>query len=195
MRNADTPRLILASSSPYRRELLERLGLVFEAISPDIDETPQPGEKATDLALRLAHGKAAAIMAQQPEALVIGSDQVAECEGRLLGKPGSRARAIEQLGIINGRSLLFHTAVAVGRGAAVDTALVTTDVRMRQLTDAQIERYVDQDHPLDCAGAFKSERAGIALAEYLRSDDPTALVGLPLIQTVRLLSRQGFELP
>lgn len=189
------PALILASSSVYRRELLERLGLSFLTLSPDVDETPLQGEGGAALALRLARLKASTVAAAHPEAIVIGSDQVAECNGQLLGKPGSEQRALAQLKAMRGHLVVFHTAVAVARGKHRVATLVPTEVRMRPLADACLARYVAKDRPIDCAGAFKSERAGIALAESMRSEDPTALIGLPLIATVRLLAEFGIELP
>lgn len=190
-----TPALILASSSVYRRELLERLGLSFLTLSPEVDETPLPGEGGAVLALRLARLKACTVAASHPQAIVIGSDQVAECDGQMLGKPGSEERALAQLKAMRGRLVIFYTAVALARGKHMVATLVPTEVRMRPLADACLARYVVRDRPIDCAGAFKSERAGIALAESMRSDDPTALIGLPLIATVRLLAEFGVELP
>lgn len=187
--------IVLASSSPYRAELLARLGLAFEKLSPDIDETPGSGESGAALARRLASTKAAAVAARYPGAIVIGSDQVAECRGRLMGKPGEREAAIEQLLYCSDAEILFHTAVAIRRDGDEHSDLVATSVLMRKLERAQIERYIDIDRPLDCAGAMKSEALGICLVEHIRSDDPTALVGLPLIAVVRLLTRFGLELP
>lgn len=186
----NTPhRLILASSSPYRRELLTRLGLVFDTESPNVDETAQPGEKAAELARRLAELKARTVAAAAPGAVVIGSDQVAECQGRLLGKPGSEARALEQLRSMQGAEVVFQTAVAVVQGTECHCAVVPTRVQMRRLDDDQLRRYLLREAPFDCAGAFKSEALGIALLDSVRSDDPTALVGLPLIATIRLLEQ------
>lgn len=188
-------KLILASSSVYRRELLERLDLAFDVISPDVDETPLEGESASRLADRLARMKAAAIAERQADALVIGSDQVAECQGRLLGKPGSAARALAQLQSTRGKEMIFQTGVAVAHAQTVLSEVVPTRVRMRELSDSQLSRYLAREMPIDCAGAFKSERGGIALLESLSSDDPTALVGLPLIATIRLLGKFGLDLP
>lgn len=190
------PRLILASTSRYRAELLARLRLPFDAARPEVEETPLPGEPPASLALRLATAKAAAVAAEHPEAVVIGSDQVAGCDGRVLGKPGTREAAIAQLQAMSGREVVFLTAVAVaGPGAAVEHALDTTTVRFRPLADDAIARYVDAETPLDCAGSFKCEGLGIALFEAIESRDPTALVGLPLIATARLLRARGFALP
>jgi septum formation protein len=190
------PRLVLASTSRYRAELLSRLRLPFETVRPDVDEAPAAGESPASLALRLATAKAAAVAATRPEALVIGSDQVASCDGRILGKPGTRATAIAQLQAMSGREVVFLTAVAVASaGAPGEEALDTTTVRFRQLPDDEIARYVDAESPLDCAGSFKCEGLGIALFESIESRDPTALVGLPLIATARLLRARGVVIP
>lgn len=187
--------IVLASGSAYRAELLARLGLDFDKLPPDVDETPEAGETGAALASRLADSKAAAVVEQRPGAIVIGSDQVAECRGRLLGKPGDRQRAIDQLAFCSGAEVVFHTAVVVRRDADRHAASLPTRVLMRNLDRAQIERYVDADRPFDCAGAMKSEALGICLAERITSDDPTALVGLPLTEVVRLLARLGVVLP
>jgi len=183
--------LVLASSSPYRRTLLERLHLQFTTLSPDVDETPIAGESPGALALRLAKLKAETGSAMAPQALVIGSDQVAECEGRALGKPGTAERAEAQLNLLQGKTVFFHTAVCVtdGQNSAVEN--VETVVQMRSLGLEQIRRYVELENPVDCAGAFKSEALGISLIDAMRSEDPTALVGLPLIATIRLLDQFG----
>ncbi len=189
-------RLILASTSIYRRELLMRLRLPFEVVRPEVDETPEPGEAPVALAERLAATKSLAVARREPGAFVIGSDQVAELMGRPLGKPGSRDGAIAQLGAMSGREVRFRTAVCIQRdGDAPRIAMDTTTVRFRQLSFAEIERYVDAEQPLDCAGSFKSEGLGIALFEAIETTDPTALVGLPLIATARLLREAGFVLP
>ncbi|RFF32205.1 septum formation protein Maf [Wenzhouxiangella sediminis] len=187
--------IVLASSSPYRAELLGRLRLDFEKLSPAIDESPAAGESGADLARRLAAAKAAAVVRQRPGAIVIGSDQVAECRGRLMGKPGARDAAIEQLSFCSGAAIVFHTAVTLRRDDEEFSGLIPTTVHMRRLRRTQIERYVEADRPLDCAGAMKSEALGISLAERVTSDDPTALIGLPLTLVVRLLGRFGMELP
>ena len=190
------PRLVLASTSRYRAELLARLRLPFDSARPEVDETPRPGEPPASLVLRLAAAKAGAIAALHAGAVVIGSDQVASCAGRALGKPGTREAAIAQLQAMSGREAVFLTAVAVaGPGGGIDTALDTTTVRFRPLSDDEIARYVDAERPLDCAGSFKCEGLGIALFEAIESRDPTALVGLPLIATARLLRGAGFALP
>lgn len=188
--------LILASTSPYRRDLLARLRLPFATARPQVDETPGVDEAPDALALRLARCKAEAVAAAQAGAWVIGSDQVAACDGRSLGKPGSRAAAIAQLQAMSGRDVLFHTAVAVLRDRApARLHLDTTRVRFRALSPAEIERYVDAEQPWDCAGSFKSEGLGITLFDAIHSDDPSALIGLPLIATARLLREAGFALP
>ena len=192
---AGAPPLILASSSRYRRELLERLRLPFSVQIPDIDESPADGETPRELAERLALEKAGLVASRNSDAVVIGSDQVVECDGRSLGKPGTRARAIEQLSTLQGRQITFHTALCVRDSQRSRQQIVPTVVRMRSLTTAQIERYVDLEPALDCAGAFRSEALGICLFERLQSDDPTALIGLPLIATVQLLDDFGITLP
>ncbi len=189
------PALVLASTSPYRRGLLSRLGLPFDAIPPGVDEAALQGESPADLVVRLAAAKAAAVAALHPGARVIGSDQVADFDGAVLGKPGSRERAIEQLQAMSGRSVAFRTAVAVAANGRVASALDTTLVRFRRLDRAAIERYVDREQPYDCAGSFRSEGFGIVLFEAIETRDPTALVGLPLIETARLLRDSGLPLP
>lgn len=190
------PRLILASTSAYRRELLERLRLPFGTVRPEVDESALPGEAPEALARRLAVAKAAAVAPLHPGAWVIGSDQVAELDGFALGKPGGREAAIAQLRTVSGRTVQFRTAVCILRdgdaGRVVDD---TTTVRFRALATDEIERYVDAEQPFDCAGSFKSEGLGIALFEAIETIDPTALVGLPLIATARLLRNAGFTLP
>ncbi len=187
--------LILASTSRYRRELLQRLRLEFDIARPDVDESALPGEPPSALAQRLAQAKAAAIASAAPAAWVIGSDQVADLDGIALGKSGRRDAAIAQLRAMSGRAIAFHTAVCVQRGDLQFTALDTTTVRFRALADAEIVRYVDTEQPYDCAGSFKAEGLGIALFEAIDSQDPTALIGLPLIATARLLRQAGFALP
>lgn len=189
--------LVLGSTSPYRRELLARLRLPFDTVAPQVDETPQPGEAPRSLAQRLARAKAEAVARQYPEAIVIGSDQVADLDGAALGKPGSHERAVAQLRAMSGRTVRFHTALAVMCTATGFAAqeLATVEVRFRALSEAEIERYLRAEQPYDCAGSAKSEGLGIALLEAIVSDDPTALVGLPLIRTARLLRAAGLELP
>lgn len=190
------PRLILASTSIYRRELLERLRLPFDTARPEVDESPNPDESPIALAERLAVAKAGVIAERQPAAFVIGSDQVAELDGKPLGKPGTRDGALAQLGAMSGRAVHFRTAVCVRHGEqASRLAIDTTTVRFRTLSFAEIERYVDAEQPLDCAGSFKSEGLGITLFDAIETHDPTALIGLPLIATARLLRESGFVLP
>lgn len=187
--------LILASTSRYRRELLERLRVPFEVRSPQVDESAAPGEAPAALASRLALAKARAVAAQAPAAVVIGSDQVADLDGHPIGKPGTHARAVEQLRSMSGRRVVFHTAVAVvhAESAFEASVLVPVTVRFRKLGDAEIERYLRIEQPYDCAGSAKCETLGIALLEAIESDDPTALVGLPLIKTCELLRRAGLD--
>lgn len=189
-------RLILASTSIYRRELLARLRLAFETARPEVDERPLDGESPLALCERLALAKADAVTQRAPGALVIGSDQVAELDGTPLGKPGSRDAAVAQLGAMAGREVLFRTAVCVLRAGAVPRLAVdTTIVRFRPLSLAEIGRYVDAEQPFDCAGSFKSEGLGITLFDAIETRDPTALIGLPLIATARLLREAGIALP
>jgi len=190
------PQLILASGSRYRAELLARLRLPFTQQSPDIDETPLRDEAAAPLATRLAHSKALAIATAVPGAWVIGSDQVCACEGRLLGKPGNRENAIEQLRFLSGKYSAFVTAVVLHRqGGATHRDFDTTVVKFRKLDDDEIIRYVDAEPAYDCAGSAKIEGLGITLAAEVQSRDPTALIGLPLIATAKLLRKAGFALP
>ncbi|NDY91620.1 Maf family nucleotide pyrophosphatase [Ideonella livida] len=187
--------LLLASTSIYRRELLARLRIPFDVASPAVDETPHLGEAPAALAQRLALAKARAVAARHPDALVIGSDQVADLDGQPIGKPGDHARAVAQLQAMRGRTVVFHTAVAVVEAASGRAweAMATVKVRMRPLDDAQIERYLQLEQPYDCAGSAKCETLGIALLEAIESDDPTALVGLPLIATSHLLRQAGLD--
>lgn len=189
--------LVLGSTSRYRRELLQRLNVPFSVAAPDVDETPAPGEAPGALALRLALAKARAVSAQHPEAVVIGSDQVADLLGAPLGKPGHHERAVEQLRQMRGQTVVFHTALAVVCAATgfeqVDTAPVR--VKFRDLNDDEIERYLRAEQPYDCAGSAKSEGLGIALLDAIESDDPTALIGLPLIRTCKMLRAAGLVLP
>ena len=189
------PALILASTSPYRRELLARLRIPFETARPETDETARPGEAPAELARRLSAAKALAVARVNPTAWVIGSDQVAELDGRALGKPGGRAEAIDQLKAMSGRSVDFRTGLCLCGGSKEQVALDTTTVRFRILAEPEIARYVDAERPFDCAGSFKCEGLGISLFEAIESHDPTALVGLPLIATARLLREAGFPVP
>jgi len=188
--------LILASTSRYRRELLERLRLPFTVHAPDTDETPQPGELPAALACRLALAKAHAVAKQHPGAVVIGSDQVADLDGTPIGKPGTHERAAAQLRLMSGRTVVFQTAVAVVCVASgfAEQALAAVRVHFRDLSDAEIENYLLAEKPYDCAGSAKSEGLGISLLAAIESDDPTALIGLPLIRTCTLLRRAGMDL-
>lgn len=189
---ASTPRLILASTSRYRAELLTRLGLPFEAVAPGVDEATRPGEQPEAAAARLARAKALAVAARHADAVVIGSDQVAVCDGLRLDKPGDRANAIRQLTAVSGRTVVFHTAVCVVSPAARPAeTVVPTEVAFRHLTPVVIERYVDREQPFDCAGSAKAESLGIALIARMDGVDPTALIGLPLIALTDLLAQHG----
>jgi septum formation protein len=189
----DRPALILASTSRYRRELLQRLHVPFECVPPQVDETPRPGEAPAALAARLARAKAQAVAALHPAAVVIGSDQVAELDGQPIGKPGHHAGAVAQLQRMSGREVVFHTALAVARGGHAQCEVAPVRVRFRTLTGAEIERYLAIDQPYDCAGSAKCESLGVALLDAIHSDDPTALIGLPLIRTCAMLRRAGFD--
>ncbi len=191
------PALILASTSRYRRELLQRLRVPFDVASPEVDETPLPGEAPAALALRLARAKAMAVAERHPDAAVIGSDQVADLDGTPVGKPGTHERAVAQLQAMRGRAVVFQTAVSVVRLATgfERTLLAPVTVRFRALQDDEIERYLRAEQPYDCAGSAKSETLGIALLDAIESDDPTALVGLPLIRTCAMLRDAGLALP
>ena len=192
-----TQNLVLASSSPYRRELLQRLCLSFETANPDIDESARAGETPVQTATRLAEAKARAVADRYPNAFIIGSDQVAYVNGRVYGKPGTRARAATQLRELRGRSVNFHTALCLLNNAtgAVQFDGVPIEVRFRHFGDDEIERYLDLEAPLNCAGSARSEGLGISLLDYIRGDDPNALIGLPLISLCRMLRREGVALP
>ncbi|NML24800.1 Maf family protein [Zoogloea dura] len=190
-------KIVLASTSAYRRELLQRFGLPFETARPDIDESPLPDESPATTAGRLAEQKARAVAEHHPDALIIGSDQVAHMGNTRFGKPGSVERAVAQLRSMSGKTVIFHTALALlnTRNGRLQVDAVPTEVRFRQLSEAEIVRYVDKERPLDCAGSAKSEGLGITLLEALSGDDPTALVGLPLIALARMLRNEGVTLP
>lgn len=193
--NASRP-VVLGSSSRYRRELMERLRIPFSVAVPDVDETPHAGETPRNLALRLALAKAHAVAQLHPEAVVIGSDQVADLAGQPLGKPGEHARAVQQLRQMRGKTVIFQTALAV---VCLSTGFEQVDlaevrVVFRDLSDEEIEAYLQAEKPYDCAGSAKSEGLGIALLESIDNDDPTALVGLPLIRASRLLRQAGIKL-
>ncbi|TVQ72991.1 MAG: septum formation inhibitor Maf [Chromatiaceae bacterium] len=189
------PGLVLASTSPFRRELLQRLALPFDTCSPQVDETPKAGEAPGAMVARLAEAKARAGAEQKPDSLIIGSDQCAELDGRILGKPGDHQRAVEQLGAASGRTVVFHTGLcllnAVTGEAQVD--VVPFKVRFRSLSAEQIENYLRKEEPYQCAGSIKSEGLGIALFEAMEGDDPTALVGLPLIRLCTMMERAGLN--
>ena len=189
------PILILGSTSRYRRELLQRLHLPFDVMAPQVDETPLPGEAPATLALRLALAKARAVAQRHPTAVVIGADQVADLDGLPIGKPGSHERATAQLRQLSGRRAVFQTAVAVVRAnTGFEQALLApVTVQFRTLSDAEIEHYLRLEEPYDCAGSAKCETLGIALLDAIDSDDPTALIGLPLIRTCALLRAAGLD--
>ncbi len=188
--------LILASTSPYRAELLAKLGLEFSQQSPDCDETPLPNEAAPDLVLRLAIAKAQSLQANSNEtSTIIGSDQVANVDGVIIGKPGNHENAISQLKNQAGRTVVFHTGLCVIKGDKKLTCVVPTTVKFRSLDDEQISRYLAADKPYNCAGSFKSESLGATIVESMTSDDPTALIGLPLIQLAGFINRLGTPVP
>ncbi|MBW8366709.1 MAG: Maf family nucleotide pyrophosphatase [Arenimonas sp.] len=188
--------LVLASTSRYRRELLARLGLPFEVDRPEVDESPLAAERPADTAVRLAQAKARAVAARQPGAWVIGSDQVADLDGLALGKAGGRDPALRQLQACSGRRIAFHTAICLLRDDEPPlAALDLTEVVFRTLERDEILRYLDAEQPYDCAGSFKCEGLGIALFDAIHSQDPTALVGLPLIALSRALRQAGYRLP
>ena len=196
MQSTPAPRLILASGSAYRKELLSRLRLNFDVISPDIDETPLADETPSDTALRLALAKAQAVAKLSGPCLIIGSDQVATLDHEQLGKPGDHTRALEQLKKMRGREVIFHTALCLvdnrtGSTTPLQIESVATTVTFRDLPDAELDAYLQIEKPYDCAGSAKNEGLGIALIEQLRSDDPTALTGLPLIALTRMLRAAG----
>jgi septum formation protein len=189
------PRLILASTSRYRCELLQRLRLPFDALAPETDETPLPGEPPAQLAERLALAKARALAARFPDAVVIGADQVADVDGTAIGKPGTHERAVQQLRAMRGRTVVFQTALAVVRESIgfAQVRRAPVSVRFRHLGDDEIESYLRIEQPYDCAGSAKCETLGITLLEAIESDDPTALIGLPLIRTSQLLRAAGLD--
>jgi septum formation protein len=187
--------LILASSSPYRRQLLERLGIPFASISPNIDETPLQGESPKALTIRLAHEKAKAVSQQHPHAWIVGSDQSADLQGQIIGKPGDHDRAFAQLKQMQGQTVVFHTALCLLGPNFCKTIEVPTKVRFRSLPDEVLDNYLRIEKPYDCAGSAKSEGMGIILLEKVESDDPSALIGLPLIALCTLLREAGFSIP
>jgi septum formation protein len=186
-------KLVLASSSPYRQKLLQQLQLQFEAFSPDIDESPLPGESPVDLVERLAIAKARAVADSCPECLVIGSDQVAVHDDEIVGKPRDHADAVRQLRYASGKTITLYTGLALvnSKTNAVQSDVVPFTIHFRQLTDEQIENYLKKDQPYSCAGSVKSESLGVALFDRFEGDDPNALIGLPLIRLVRMLENEG----
>ncbi len=194
---AAMPQLILASTSPYRRELLNRLQIPFEVCAPETDETPLPDEIPAGTAERLAIAKAHAVLDHYPAALIIGSDQVAYCGTQRFSKPGSRDKARAQLRSLSGHIVVFHTGLCLlnSENGRNHVRGVATEVRFRELADAEIERYLDKEDALNCAGSARSEGLGVSLLEWMKSDDPTALVGLPLIALTEMLRAEGFDLP
>lgn len=191
------PRLVLASTSPYRRELLSRLQIPFETAAPDVDEAPMEGETPAETAERLAEAKARAVAPHFPGSLIIGSDQVAHMGERRFGKPGTHANAVEQLRTMSGQCVVFHTGLCLLNAASGRVHLrgIPTEVRFRELSDTDIVRYLDREDALNCAGSARSEGLGISLLEYLRGDDPNALIGLPLIALCDMLRAEGIALP
>lgn len=202
-KTSDNPRLampqlvVLASTSPYRRELLARLQIPFEVCAPETDETPFPDELPGETAERLSTAKAQAVAERFPAALIIGSDQVAYCGTERFGKPGTRENALNQLRKLSGKTVIFHTGLCLlnSRTGRNHQRGVVTEARFRELGDAEIERYLDKEDALNCAGSARSEALGISLLEWMRSDDPTALVGLPLIALADMLRAEGLALP
>jgi septum formation protein len=192
---SDASRLILASTSPYRRQLLDRLGLDYTVEKPEVNETALAGESPATMSERLALAKAADVSRRHPDAWVIGSDQVCERDGIAIGKSGDHATAVDQLTSASGKTLRFHTSVCLQRGSVQHLHRDCTEVAFRVLDAAEIERYLRTEQPYDCAGSFKCEGLGISLFERIASEDPTALIGLPLIALARMLRKAGFRLP
>ncbi len=188
-----TMNILLASGSPYRKSLLERLNLTFSQASPDIDETPEPGESARELAIRLSREKALILADQYPDTLIIASDQTAALDNRILGKPGTREQAIQQLSNCSGRQVVFHTGLSLLNTATAEHQLTCVDYTawFRTLSSTQIATYIDAESPLDCAGSFKCEGLGITLFEKMAGDDPDSLIGLPLITLTTMLMNEG----
>ena len=192
----NTLQLVLASTSIYRSELLSRLGMPFQTASPDVDETPLPGESAKQTSLRLSRIKAQAVTAKFPNALIIGSDQVALLDEAQLGKPLTHENAVKQLRAMRGRTVTFYTALSLfnSQSGNIQTEVAVNHVTYRQLSDEQIERYLRKEQPYHCAGSAKSEGLGVALISKLEGDDPNALIGLPLIHLVSMLQKEGVEI-
>lgn len=187
--------IVLASSSPYRRELLDKLGFAYKSKKPDVDETPFPDESPSELVARLAETKARAVIQHFPNALIIGSDQVAVLDDQILGKPGTKTRATEQLKAASGRCVTFYTGLTLldSETGIANTEVVPFDVHFRHLSEKMIDRYLEKEQPFNCAGSFKSEGLGIALFERLDGEDPNTLIGLPLIRLTRMLEQAGVE--
>ena len=191
-----TPNLILASSSPFRRELLQRLQLPFTVISPDVDETALSNELPEQTSLRLAQAKARKVADSNPNSLIIGCDQVATLDGLQIGKPGTHENAVKQLTMMRGRSVVFHSALCLYNATtkSMQAEVVPFMVQFRNLSDAQIERYLLKEQPYNCAGSAKSEGLGIAIIASMHGDDPNALIGLPLIRLIAMLENEGVEI-
>lgn len=189
--------LVLASTSPFRKALLEKLGVPFATASPDVDESPHADENAEQMVKRLSEAKARAVAEQYPDALIIGSDQVAVIDDQILGKPGTHQRAVEQLHHASGKIVTFLTGLCLYNSATNESQseVVPFRVHFRNLNDSQIENYLQKEQPYNCAGSFKSEGLGIALFERLEGDDPNTLIGLPLIRLIRMLEQQGWRIP
>ncbi|WP_414039097.1 Maf family protein [Acidithiobacillus sp. M4-SHS-6] len=189
------PELILASTSPYRKDLMQRLQIPFRCVAPEVDESPHAQESPRQLVERLALAKAQTVLARYPQALVIGADQMAYCAGRILGKPGSSTQAETQLQWMQGRQVEYLTGIALADADTVEQFCIPYYLHLRSLSPDAIHRYVEKDQPLDCAGSFRSEGLGIALVEKMEGADPTALMGMPLIAIADALRRRGYSLP
>jgi septum formation protein len=196
MEKQDSRQLVLASTSPYRKELLKRLGVDFTTAAPDVDETPLQGESADATSLRLAIAKARVLATTFPNSLIIGSDQVALLHGEQLGKPGTHERAVAQLKAMRGQTLVFHTALCLYNTAtgSTQTAIDETRVVMRDYSDEQIETYLQREQPYNCAGSAKTEGLGVVMIARIENNDPTAIIGLPLIELVTMLNNEGFAI-
>ena len=196
MEKQDSRQLVLASTSPYRKELLARLCVDFTTAAPNVDETPRPGETADATSLRLAIAKARVLADQFPDSLIIGSDQVALLNGEQLGKPGTHERAVAQLKAMRGQALVFHTALCLYNTAtgSTQTAIDETRVVMREYSDEEIEAYLQREKPYNCAGSAKTEGLGVAMIARIENNDPTAIIGLPLIELVTMLNNEGFAI-
>ncbi len=196
-RQTISPAVVLGSTSPFRKELLGRLGIPFTTASPDVDETALDGESPQDLVTRLSLAKAQAVAADHPESLIIGSDQVACNDGKILGKPGNRENALQQLSEASGKRISFYTGLCLLNTESGRSQVICEPfhVHFRALDKSQIERYLDAEQPYNCAGSFKSEGLGIALFERMEGDDPNSLIGLPLIRLVAMLEEEGVSIP